>query len=465
MYGKERKVEEILPRLVMNKDLDDKTFLEELKDLFPELSLYEDNNNNNTVDHDETLQNPPRTVKIHQVFLRLIFLRHFIQNNQTSFPNLSSENYNKLRELILRYCNDKNNMLFFFLSIILNDLGRTKMIQELMNHLGKKYNYHDDDNCYDHEKYWRLFLLQYHEYCEPHYKSIFQNVVPSLSLLHYDDQQLYKNQVMTNSFNLRSFVNGESVPYSLYELIYSCNDCNCRYHVRVLSQIFEELSSNSNERWESLTFNDEICERYILAINSILDSIKSQSKDICTLKSETLSAYELYFQQRAKIMNVSNHDFPSNYEERFTMNRILTLSHASCELHWQKICSVWDSLPIQVKKTLIHHLANTGFGKEKAIHINNASFIVTNLMERTKDFSSDSQEENKFLQDEWVRGLYRSLEVLASLFNVVERQRKQEKRKDCISITNPHGAGIYLSTIVDKIHTTEKSFDSEISIS
>jgi len=461
MYRKERKVEEILSSLVINKDLDDKAFLVELKVLFPELSLYEDNKN--TLDHDETLQNPPKTMKMNKVFLHLIYLRHFIQNNQTYFPNLSSENYNKLRELILPYCNDKKNMLFFFLSIILNDLGRTQMIQELMNQSGKKYDLNDND-CYDHERYWRLFLLQYHEYCEPHYKSIFQNVVPSFSLLYYDDQQLYKNQVMTNSFNLRSFVNGESVPYSLYELIYSCIDCNNRYHVRVLSQIFEELSSNCNERWESLTFNDEVCERYILAINSIFDSIKSQSKDISTLKRQTLSAYELYFQQRAKIINVSNRDFLSNYEEWFTMNRILTLSHASCELHWQKICFVWGSLPIQVKKILIHYLSNTGFGKEKAIHINNASFMVTNFMTRAS-FSSEDKDENELWQDKWGRELYRSLEVLASLFNVVERQRKQQKRKDCISITNPHGAGVYFSMIVDEVQATENMFVNEVSIS
>lgn len=441
---------------------DSVTFLRNLSNMFPELLLYETTscfspdvsgamNQPNTAlvaavftinkvqewfdeDPDEHKKTAWAKIReINKVFLRLIYLRSFIQKDKSLFPFVSEDRFEKLSELIQLLCLDQDLLCFTTLSIIFDALGRTTTIRNLVNFVDES----TENSNIDHEKYWRKFLQHFHGFVAPEYKGLFEHYLKSFNVLSHEGKDLYKNQVMTNSFNLSAFVQGESIPYSFYELAYSSGD----YRHRIIVLLLTFISFQYNNEFEAVGYKNPTHDQFCTAASSILKA--PVEVDISQLKVHCCNVYKEYLKERAVISGVPN-EIIANYTPRecYTLFRIFSLSRSSNQKDWEKIFYIWDYLISKLmKEKLIDSMTRTGFEAKKAIYIYYAPALIANTITVAKGIAEFSLEQNDiedFDRDGWTIGLFYALYQLVGIYEDVTKNELVQE------VASVHGAGIHL---------------------
>eukprot|EP01040_Poterioochromonas_malhamensis_P001788 gene1788-1909_t len=454
--------------LFHDSSLDSQSFLREIKIIFPEILLYS-TLCDSTPDLIGNISRPNETLvsavfeeaevrswttdssglrrigEINKLLLRLVYVRSVIQNDKTLFSSLSSDRFEALRQLVLQSCQDKYQLLFLVLSIIFDDLGRTRVIRELVAQSSPTQS-----NSNDHDKLWRLFLQQYQDFVDLNRKYVFEQIVPSFSLFTEEEQKRYKNQVMTNSFNLGAFVQGESVPYSFYELICSSNG---DYNHRILVLIFAFISFRYNDQFEAIGFTNPMYDQFIRAAEIILTfEERDNFKDIPALQRHCKEVYENYLATRASMVHFAG-NLQISEQERFVLHRVIALSRASSPIQWEKIWYVWKKLSPLVKTRLLRYMVVTGFEKEKAIYIYYAPALIANTIASAKklpEFSLEREDEEEFHLDGWTVGLFHGLRKLAAIYEFVAKDKLPKSNQGTIFFRSPHGAGAYIHNAADE---------------
>ncbi len=455
--------------LFHDTSMDFQSFLREIKVLFPEILLYA-TLCDATPDLNGNIEHPNETLvqavfeddeirlwttdnfglkkisEINKLLLRLVYLRSVVQNDKTLFSSLSPDRFDKLRQLVLQSCQDKYQLLFLILSIIFDDLGRTRVIRELVAQSSPAQS-----NSNDHDKLWRLFLQQYQDFVDLNRKYVFEQIVPSFSLFTEEEQKRYKNQVMTNSFNLGAFVQGESVPYSFYELIHSSEG---DYVHRILVLIFAFISFRYNDQFEAIGFTNPMYDQFITAADLILNVRESDYlTHIPTLQPLCIGVYNTYLTKRAESVGFFT-DLPITEHERCVLHRVIALARASNTVQWKKIWYVWNKLSLLVKGRLLRYMVVTGFDeKEKAIYVYYAPALIANTIASAKklpEFSLERDEEEEFHLDGWTVGLFHGLRKLAAIYDFVAKEKLPKSNHGTIFFRSPHGAGTYIHNAVDE---------------
>eukprot|EP01040_Poterioochromonas_malhamensis_P001790 gene1790-1911_t len=450
-----------------DSSMDFQSFLREIKVLFPETLLYS-TLCDSTPDLNGNIEHPNETLvravfeeaevsswttdnfglkrisEINKLLLRLIYVRSVVQNNKTLFSYLSTDRFDNLRQLVLQSCQDKYQLLFLILSIIFDDLGRTKTVRVLVaQSLGQARN--------DHDEVWRLFLQQYQQFVSVNRKYVFEQIVPSFSLFTEEEQKRYKNQVMTNSFNLGAFVQGESVPYSFYELVHSSEG---DYNHRILVLIFAFISFRYNDQFEAIGFTNPMYDQFITAADLILQVRRSDSlTHIPTLQPLCVGVYKTYLAIRAEWVHFPV-DLQISEQERFVLHRVIALSRASNTVQWEKIWFVWNKLSPLVKTRLLRYMVVTGFDdSQKAIYVYYAPALISNTIASAKkleEFSLERDDEEEFHLDGWTVGLLHGLRKLAAIYDFVAKEKLPKSNQGTIFFRSPHGAGTYIHNAVDE---------------
>eukprot|EP01040_Poterioochromonas_malhamensis_P001789 gene1789-1910_t len=449
--------------LFHDSSLDSQSFLREIKLLFPEILLYS-TLCDSTPDLIGNIPHPNETLvsavfeeaevrswttdssglrrigEINKLLLRLVYVRSVIQNDKTLFSSLSSDRFEALRQLVLQSCQDKYQLLFLVLSIIFDDLGRTRVIRELVAQSSPTQS-----NSNDHDKLWRLFLQQYQDFVDLNRKYVFEQIVPSFSLFTEEEQKRYKNQVMTNSFNLGAFVQGESVPYSFYELLFSSNG---DYNHRILVLIFAFISFRYNDQFEAIGFTNLTYDQFITAAGLILKVRENDNlKDTPTLQRLCFEVYKSYLIARARMVEFPA-DLQISEQERFVLHRVIALSRSSSPIQWKKIWYVWNKLSPLVKDRLLRYMIASGFDeKERAIYVYYAPALIANTIASAKklpEFSPDRDNEGEFHMDGWTIGLFHGLRKLVEVYEDVTKKIFPMLDHGKIFFKSPHGAGAYI---------------------
>jgi len=254
---------------------------------------------------------------------------------------------------------------------------------------------------------------------------------------------------MTNSFNLGAFVQGESVPYSFYELICSSDG---DYDHRIIVLIFAFISFRYNHEFEAIGFTNPMYDQFFTAALIILNARKRDNlTDIPTLQRLCLEVYNTYLATRAQMIGFPT-DLNVKAEERFVLYRIIALSRSSTQVQWQKIWFIWNKLSSAVKQKLLHYMRVTGFEKEKAIYIYYAPALIANTIASAKkleEFSLERDDEEEFDQDGWTIGLFHGLRKLAAIYELVAKTKIPKSKSGTIFIESPHGSGAYIYNAAD----------------
>mmetsp|Transcript_6232 Transcript_6232/g.6826 ORF Transcript_6232/g.6826 Transcript_6232/m.6826 type:complete len:463 (-) Transcript_6232:164-1552(-) len=347
--------------------------------------------------------------EINKLFLRLIYLRSLIQGERTYFGYLSKSYFDLFCKQMLPLFKDSKKLFFLILSLIFDDLGRTEKIRNTVD---------EHKFSTDHDSCWRIFLNQY--------EASLNDVFPSFKLLSEDEQRLYKKQVMTNSFNLGAFVQGESVPYSLYELIKRCDD----YYIRIIVLVLAFTSFNYDKQFVSTVFTNEMCHKYLTAILIILnnsESIKANFNDKGKLKEIVIDIYDHYLRARASMSHVPTDLSAFPDDEICPLLRIIALARAENDLHWRKIVFVWKRLADSQKTKLIRYMSVSGFQNEKAIYVYYAPAMIANTIKKYQvNYPLEEVEETDFDRDAWTLGLQDGISKLIDIYDTVANEYKLE---------------------------------------
>mmetsp|Transcript_16708 Transcript_16708/g.18098 ORF Transcript_16708/g.18098 Transcript_16708/m.18098 type:complete len:489 (-) Transcript_16708:139-1605(-) len=375
--------------------------------------------------------------EINKIFLRLIYLRSFIQADKSLFSSVGEKEFLEFSGLIQSLCQNKDLLFFTTLSIIFDALGRTKDIRDLVDSLDD--NIENSNSTKDHEEYWRIFLQATPEIQE----SAFYQILPSFQALPYEQMTLYANQVMKNSFNLSAFVQGESVPYSLYELAFS-TDGNFLHRIIVLLLTF--ISFRYNNNFEAVGYTNSTHDQFCGAVKALIsEATPFVGMSSSTLKYSCFHIYETYLTNRLSVPGVPR-DALMSYtgEERYTIARIFALSRSSNDKHLEKIIYVWDSLlSKRLRGKLTYYMTVTGLEDKKAIYVYYAPAIFANtitIAKKIEEFRIEQNDVEDFDRDGWTVGLFYALNQLVGIYEYVAKNQLLEEGE----IISEHGAGIYL---------------------
>eukprot|EP01040_Poterioochromonas_malhamensis_P002779 gene2779-2960_t len=355
-----------------------------------------------------------RLFQVNKVLLRLIYLQRLMKNDRTYFPFLSSKRLNYIsKSLILPWCKDEDTFTFLVLSIVWDALGRTKRIRRKVKHLN------EDDG---HDEYWRSFLNSYRN------TKVFDKLIPSFKKLTQEYRELYYSNVATNTFNLGAFVQGESAPYCLYELLKDGKDCRIRLFVLLISF----LPMQYNNKFEAVGFTNAMYDQFTTALTVISETKTTEGDTSHHLQNQSIQAYKKYLKLNSQMVKVPT-NISNNEKEMLTLHRIVALSRSRFELYWRKIWFVWIRLASEVKKALIGYMS-AGFDEEDgqsekefsvgddperyiSIYIYYAPAIIANTITSAKrQYPLEQVDEQMFHEDAWVVGLYHSLIKLAEIY-------------------------------------------------
>ncbi len=412
-----------LLKLFLDSSLSDNTtFLAQIAERFPELKLYKTlldttpdlvaqlEHRNETLVLDvfgsEWVKTKTSAViaATNRLLLRLVYLRSLMRNDRTYFPLITPERFNYLcKNLVLPCCQDEESLTFLVLSTILDALGRTTTIQNKIKDIpaepGHKYEY-------GHEEYLRSYIKKFD----------FNDFNKSFS--YFQDskkyEKLYYSNVVTNTFNLGAFVQGESVPYCLYELLKGGEDCQ----IRLLVLLISFLPIQYNAEFEAEGFTNALYDQFITALTVITD-VTRNGEDI---GKASIEAYYKYLKLNAQMVGVPVEIPGTTEEEVLTLHRIVALSRSRFPIHWEKIWFVWKKLPKKVKEELIRYMTVTGFDGNTSIYIYYAPAIISNTMSAAKNLEQISTEqvlEYLFDKDAWTIGLYHGLLTLLKIYEKV----------------------------------------------
>lgn len=447
---KERKKRNLLNDLFFNVSLTDEQFLSELVQEIPEINLYANIHvipyditdgvlSDITVLFENELSdihvlfdskdtkdwNLEKIITIHYLLLQFIYIRHLLRDDDHyyfSSLSLTLDSFNILRNSFLsHFCNNENDFRFFILFVILNHLGRSDTIEDLVK--DAKVLTSSDSSP---DEYWRLFVTYYAMSSECEKENTFHHLIPSFRrLLTQEYQDLYFNYITSNSsFNLGQYIHGESVPYCIVDLHKEAMISPLLLHAGILSF----FTKQSNQCFAN----------FAVKVHDLLSRIRDP--------------YNLCLIERAQFIGAPTEISGINEKELFTLHRIIALSRSSCELHWQKIWFVWTKLlSSDQKNALIHYLTITGFDEERAIIVKGASIIMSNIAKSAitlselglyKDcqFKEEQIDESFYYKDAWTFGLYSGLLRLIEIYAYVMSYKLNDINKN----SKVNGGGVYV---------------------
>lgn len=312
-------------------------------------------------------------IEADRTFLGLLLFKGVLENATSLFPNLNSENFQRLQHYTLDTLENNDNYVeLTYYALACNDLGKTQaLVEENIRLRGRKAPDHDQ------------LLLEV----------VLDNPIlfPGLKSLPNLQQQQYKDGLNFN-FNLGQMVQCENLPYNLFS---TANVPRKSKALRLLAEVYDFAGVLGHVNWKSsIVMNDINCDLFLHAIDAILAQDNTADEEIAR------NVYTNYIRYRAKKCGLEHEPL------FYLFGRIAGLSRATDFNSGKLIVNVWNKLSSHTQQILLTEMLLDGF-QRKAILIYYFPAVIANAIKATGDFTA---------------GLGIALEKVADVYQMTRKQ-------------------------------------------